>query len=412
MTSTHNIFLRPVTSIYFGRPGALPAGEVHVGVSWFPPPISAFQGMIRTKLLQYAGVFNPRKEVEALVGTTDELPEGWSLKGPFPAHYQTKRQLQIWLPTPSFLLPPLQEDAVKPVFARPMTSGEDWQGLIDQAALSQNGSPLTLSGAPGEAKAKPIDGWVSSRNLFWAVSGGKEASWRHQECSKGLPPFVKWETRPGLAREKNRGKAGLEITGRAQEGMLYFLKCLRFSHSSGLVGWFKAVLPTPLSPEALNQGPILAGKKGGVIAFEKPKGRDRWWERLEAGEHLTRCPIPDPALVWIILLSPGCWRSLEELKKMLSVRQDIGISIRSILSRPPIFFGGFSMLEKRQRPALPWYPPGTSILVELKGKSEIERREYLMELNNRAVLADAEHRPFGYGHVLTTCPIEYGGNNG
>ncbi len=413
MNSIHKIFLRPVTPIYFGRPGALPAGEAHAGISWFPPPISAFQGMIRTKLLQYAGIFSPRREVEALVGTTDELPEGWSLKGPFPAYYQTKRRLQIWFPAPSFLFPPLQEDAVEPVLARPMTGNRDLQLLMDKGTRSDNNAQLMISGAPGQAGAKPVDGWISSHNLFWAVCGGKgSASWEPQGCSRGLPPFVRWETRPGLAREKNKGKAGLEITGRAKEGMLYFLNCLRFSPSSGLVGWLEAALSAPLSPEALEHGPILAGKKGGLAAFEQPEGTDRWWELLEAGEHLVECAIPDPSLVWIVLLSPGRWRSLKELKEMLSAGGKAGISIRSILSKAPVFLGGFSMVERRPRPALPWYPPGTSILVELKGRTEIERREYLMELNNTAVLADQRYRPFGYGHVLVTCPIEYGGNNG
>ena len=130
MTSTHNIFLRPVTPLYFGRPGALPAGEAHAGTSWFPPPISGFQGMIRTKLLQQAGVFSPSKDVEDLVGTTNELPEGWSLKGPFPASRHTKRKLQIWFPTPFFLFPPLQKNAGEPVFARPIKEDEKWTDPI------------------------------------------------------------------------------------------------------------------------------------------------------------------------------------------------------------------------------------------------------------------------------------------
>ncbi len=415
MNRVHNIFLRPVTPIYFGRPGALPAGEAHVGMSWFPPPISAFQGMIRTKLLQQAGVFSPKRKVEDLIGTTDGLPKGWSLKGPFPAQYRENRRLQIWFPAPSFLFPPLQEDALEPVIASPMTEDMELQLLMDKGTSIDKKDRLMISGAPGQAGTKPLDGWISSRNLYWAVCGSKgNVSWEPEGCSRGLPPFVKWETRPGLEREKEKkkGQAGVKITGRAKEGMLYFLNCLRFSHSSVLVGWLEAALSPPLSPEALERGPILAGKKGGVAAFEQSEGTDRWWKLLGAGEHLVECVIPDPSLVWIILLSPGRWRSLKELKEMLSFEGKVEVYVRSILSKAPVFLGGFSMVERRPRPALSWYPPGTSILIELRGKTEKDMRKYLMELNNTSILADQQYRPFGYGHALVTSPINSGGNDG
>jgi len=69
-------------------------------------------------------------------------------------------------------------------------------------------------------------------------------------------------------------------------------------------------------------------------------------------------------------------------------------------------------VERRPRPALSWYPPGTSILIELRGKTEKDMRKYLMELNNTSILADQQYRPFGYGHALVTSPINSGGNDG
>lgn len=425
MNKAHTVFLRPVTSLYFGRPGSLPAGEAHVGISWFPPPISAFQGMIRTKLLQEAGVFQPEKRVEELVGTPEALPDDWALNGPFPACYPRPGELQLWFPMPCFLLPPLDRSRLEPVVARPLSSGDGYPELVDDEMQPEGLSDkhdsqpqrLQLAGAPAEAKLKSEACWISSGNLYWAFSQGHSAyaslSWRPEECSRDLPPFVRRETRTGLARQKDTRGTKIEITGRAEEGMLYFLSALRFSPLSGFFGSLKAELSNPLSSQALEQGPILAGKKGGVLAFEKPDGQDIWWSRLEAGEHLANCPVPDGALVWISLLTPGCWGSAAALLKLLHPGPELTVELVSFLGHAPIFLGGFSLAKKRQRPVRSWYPAGTSILVRLTGGTEEARRDCLLHWNNNCLLVENKtERPFGYGHILVSAPLNDGGNHG
>ena len=414
MSKSHAIFLRPVTSLYFGRPGALPAGEAHSGTSWFPPPISAFQGMIRTKLLEFARVFSPPQKVQALVGTSDTLPDEWSIIGPFPACERGRRSLQLWFPIPAFLFPPNNANKQEPVLAQPLTAPKDPHLLFDNGARCADGqSYLTVCGNPIMAKPKPLTGWISSNNLKWALYLGRDGSqidWNPRECAKGLPPFVKWEIKPGLKREKTL-ENGFQITGRAQEGMLYFLKCLRFSPDSGIAGWLDAPLSEPLSPAALEQGPIVAGKKGGVMAFEKMERMDPLWEELRRGAHLEGCRISRSQRVWIVLLSPGRWKSVTELESMLSIDSKVQVTVESIISSAPMFLGGFSMANRKPRPAVPWYPPGTSILVKLRAENEDDIKNFLKEMNNRTVLASKQHLPFGYGHVLLARPMEDGGNN-
>jgi len=107
MAEERTIFLRPITSVYFGSPGSFNAGEMAGSVtgskSMFPPPISSFQGMIRTKLLIDSGITD-QKEVPALVGKPKELPDSWALQGPFPVRLLEKR-LDIWFPVPKCLFP-------------------------------------------------------------------------------------------------------------------------------------------------------------------------------------------------------------------------------------------------------------------------------------------------------------------
>ncbi|MFZ5765368.1 MAG: type III-B CRISPR module-associated Cmr3 family protein [Thermodesulfobacteriota bacterium] len=426
MSHTYPLFLRPVTALYFGRPGSLPAGEAHAGISWFPPPISAFQGMIRTKILEEAGIFSPPSEVERLVGRPDALPDGWQLTGPFPSCRSGSRELQIWLPMPCFLLPPLDRHAKQPVFARPLeeSRSDGYPELMDSGMLLESSADkrhgtlkrLLLAGAPETAKLKPDECWISARNMYWALSGGANddlpgsAGWQAKECSRPLPPFVRMETKTGLARQKKRNGLELVITGTAEEGMLYFLSTLRFTPDAGLYGNLAARFSPDINPRALEQGAILGGKKGGVLAFEQAPGRDEWWECLTAGEHLAHCPVPDNALVWIALLSPGQWETPSQLPALLKPPGNLTVEIVSILAPPPLFLGGFSLAEKRQRQAKPWYPPGSSILVRLSGGSETERRVCFMEWNNRCLLtSEAPQRSFGYGHILVSSPLKYGG---
>ena len=419
---TNTIFLRPITAIYFGKPGSFCAGETHTGTSWFPPPISAFQGMIRTKILQHIGVFSPKNKVEELVGTKESLPKDWSLKGPFPTSYSNNKELTLWFPIPSFLFLPLESDSCCPVRAK-LLLDKQYPYLLDiDSDIDKKYSGLLPAGAPNIACTKPLSGWISSHNLLWALKGDNaDISWDIHGCSLSLPPFVSWETKPGLARKKEKDDRHniKKITGRAQEGMLYFLNYLRFSDNSGIIGWL-SVPDGSTDPNALKQGPIVAGKKGGVMAFDDFKGYqiDKNWEKIENGEFLdvsseTKATKPVSVLVWIILLTPGRWESTSELTQMLrSCTKDVDVAVKSIISLEPISLGGFSMADKRPMPATSWYPAGTSILVKLEGENAQQILSCLRELNNKTILASDKDKAFGYGHILVSCPIEdNGGDN-
>ncbi len=403
------VFLRPVTPVYFGRPGALPAGEARSGASWFPPPISAFQGMVRTRLLDDAGVFHPRDKVEELVGSPDALPPGWQLQGPFPARTRDRETMEIWLPVPAFVMKPKEwQRKKKPVLARCLGAGHD---RADHFLTDDRGEPFEPLGNPGTGAEKPLPGWVSSQNL-WHLLTGTPDRWHPEGYGMEFPPFVRHEDKIGLAREKEDGKGALYLSGRAREGMLYSLRTLRFAESSGLVGWFDGRLEAPLRHEALAGGGVLAGKKGGIMAFARSPGDDPDWKSIAAGDHLVGHGRPAGGnLFWIILLTPGRWRGsgAGEDSNGLATAADMlaavagfrDVRLVGMVCPGVTWLGGFSLARRRPRPAEAWYPAGTSLLVRVgDGQDQDIVANVRAAWNNRCVLAPGEKRPFGYGHIL------------
>ncbi len=419
------VFLRPVTPVYFGRPGALPAGEARSGASWFPPPISAFQGMIRTRLLDEAGVFHPRSQVAELVGEPDSLPRDWQMQGPFPITVESGGRASTWLPAPAFLLKPKGwTPAVPPVPARSMdlrhgTTAGSAELLLDEAARETTGNMPHLLGNPGAGAEKPVGGWMSSQQLFSALKGGEgglDALWPPPGHGSELPPFVRPEIKIGLAREKPGNNAVFSLSGRAREGMLYSLGTLRFRANSGLVGWFTGRLPAPLDHRALARGRVMAGKKGGIMAFEPPPAEDPHWKRIAAGEHLaTGGDEPaSEALVWVVLLSSGRWAGATAgrekgdeyapataeamLARAAGLRR---VEVLGMLCPGLSWLGGFSLARRRPRPADPWFAPGTSLLVRVAAEEDQDVMKVMRAgWNNRCVLAPEKKRAFGYGHIL------------
>jgi len=357
MAEERTIFLRPITSVYFGSPGSFNAGEMAGSVrgskSMFPPPISSFQGMIRTKLLIDSGITD-QKEIPALVGKPKELPDSWALQGPFPVRLLEKR-LDIWFPVPKCLFSSPQA----PVKARLFYPPEEEKFLADK-----NFEGLHLAGVPCKNE-KPLSGWVSSQNLFWALSNRGSSKWNENEySSEDLPPFVWWEFKPGLGIDRERRAA--------KEGMLYFLSSLRFKDNAGLIGWFKGKLAERLSENALKRGVITAGKKWGVMAFEETSLKD-----------------------------PYCL-----LKIAQQVSSDISIEVVSVITGKSVKFSGFSFVEKRPKRISHWFPPGASFLVRVSGGSLEERKQVLLLWNNTCVFAAESLRAFGYGHIIVSVPIE------
>lgn len=406
------IFLRPVTRLYFGRPGALPAGEAHTGDSWFPPPISAFQGMIRTRLLDEAGIFSPRQRVAKLVGAPDELPQGWQLMGPFPGRRrQGTQKMQMWLPAPAMLLGPIKEPGCALVRAHLPESGADRNSLLmDQGAESG----LELLGAPGQDREKPASGWLSCRSMVALLCGAKQL--QPGEYCHDLPPFVCRETHTGLAREKGDKKDQVRLPGRAKEGMLYTLSMLRFAPDSGLCGWFSGNLASPLSAKALHRGTVVAGKKGGVIGFARAAGVDPHWQDLAGGKHLAGLAPGESLRIWLILLTPGRWHNLAGLAAMVAEAAGLEpgqVRVRGCLCPPLVYLGGFSMASGRARPARAWYGAGTSLLIDLHTDSGQDLPTIVRKkLNNQCLLAPPAQRPFGYGHVLAAPYQHKGGTDG
>ena len=424
MSRFHHFFLNPVSSLYFGPPGSFNAGEDHVGESWFPPPISSFQGIIRTKLLQEIGIFSPRKKVADLVGTPDMLPQGWQMTGPFPARYTPNKQFEIWLPVPAFLLPPMDRHATSPLFSRPCSPEADGTMLMDKAMCLDTSEKneetdrfLSLAGKPGMAEQKPMQGWLSAQNLLWALNPeNSQLQWEPHGCTPYLPPFVFKEVKSGLAREKETNNSILTITGRAKESMLYFLKRLRFAPLSGLTGCLELPDASPTSyGAALHHGTLPAGSKGGVVGFEEVKTKDDNWEKIINGEHLNQARGQDDSpkqkrnMVWITLISPGRWETFQDISAKLKLTGPVSLKIISLVGHAPIYLGGYNIVKKLPRQAIPWYPAGTSVLAQLSGGSDGERINYLKALNYSCRLAPEESRPFGYGHIVVTAPFYSGG---
>jgi len=389
------LFLRPVTRLYFGRPGALPAGEAHTGNSWFPPPISAFQGMIRTRLLDEAGIFHPAERVGQLVGRPEQLPDGWRLQGPFP--FRRKPGPQMWLPMPAMLMSGVDKSGRLPVTARFLETTPD-ELLMDKRVTPG----LALLGAPQAGGEKPASGWLSCRNMF-AILSGRIEQWKLKECCPDLPPFVCREVHTGLARDKEVHNNELFLPGRAREGMLYTLSMLRFAPESGLCGWFSGPLDKALTDKALEKGTVAAGKKGGLIAFERQTEVDPAWRQLADGAHLVKQEHGPPVLVWLILLTPGRWKGMSDAAALLAETAGLdeqAVRVRGSICPPLVHLGGFSMATGQAREAHPWYAPGTSLLVELKLENNRDSLAIVQDWNNRCLLAPPDRRPFGYGHVL------------
>ena len=275
-------------------------------------------------------------------------------------------------------------------------------------------SGLELLGAPRQGREKPALGWLSCRSMVALLDGAEQL----QPCEycHDLPPFVCRETHTGLAREKGAESDSVRLPGRAREGMLYTLSMLRFAPDSGLCGWFSGNLANPLSAKALHRGTVVAGKKGGVMAFARTAGVDPYWQDLTRGKHLDGLAPDDLLRIWLILLTPGRWQNLAELGGMVAEAAGLDaeqVRVRGCLCPPLVYLGGFSMASGRARPARAWYGAGTSLLIDLRADSGQDLPTIVRQkLNNHCLLAPPAQRPFGYGHVLAAAYQHNGGTDG
>ncbi len=228
-----------------------------------------------------------------------------------------------------------------------------------------------------------------------------------------LPPFVRYEDKIGLAREKETKEERLYLSGRPREGMLYSLRTLRFKDGSGLMGWFDGPLEPPLRHIALTRGRVVAGKKGGTIAFARmPGAKDQYWEKIVAGDHLNHDRSRANAkLFWITLLTPGRWLDDGEDSAAAMLARAAGFQDVRVLGMicPAItWLGGFSLAVRRPRPAVSWFSPGTSLLVQIRDAVQDVNGTVRTAWNNRCVLAPDDKCFFGYGHILASHYYEPG----
>ncbi len=411
-----DLFLSPLEAVFFGPPRSNVAGETHEVRSLFPPPISAFQGMVRSRLLAGASPAldlsdrsrQARQRVAELVGEPGALPEGWQLTGPFPAelkHETTERRrpyLEPWLPCPEFLRRP-EPNVGEPVRWEPLEPAEDqsWMGFGAEQATAVKDEPFHLFTTWSRQQEPSLGGWLRADNLLWALSG--KGTWAREGHGR-VPPFVKWEEHTGLAIDPEKGVA--------MDGMLYCRHYLRWAFGSGLYGTLTAPsLPSALDLAALGSGTIAMGRGGRLGAFEPVPRMSDAWNQLRSGAHLPE-ELPEHSRCWLVLLTParvprecqldlrGSWGvAIDEPKVELRV-------LRAGLARPEVL-GGFSLARGASSANQTYLGAGSCWLVELTGGTPQQRADVLKRLNGRCVLGANSERPFGHGFCLvgTSSPL-------
>ncbi len=390
----------PREPLYFGPPASLPAGDTHHGRSLFPPPVSAWQGLVRTRLLEAAGLDlqdrsrQGREARAALVGGPDELPPRWRLEGPVPFVPGADGRAEGWFPTPLWVhqaKDDVDPDAPpRPLVAEPLRVPEV------NAMQSDLSWQLVPVGAPKAGRTSPLGGWLGAGDLLRVLGGGLPAqlsreAWADRRTHWDLPPFVHWETRPGLALEGN--------TGTAREGMLYFVRTLRFSPGSGLAGWIHGLLPEGIPADALHEGTVSAGRKARPVMFAPLDLRSRAWDEVRAGAYLPPKVPRESCDFWLYLASAG--RIEVPVRPTIpSPEPDVVLEVRAALLHKPVWQGGFSIETGRARPNSPFVPAGSAWLVRMSGGTPEQRARVLAELHGTSPLVAPSRAAFGEGRMF------------
>jgi CRISPR type III-B/RAMP module-associated protein Cmr3 len=402
-------YVRPLDTAFFGPPDAQSAGETHFASSLFPPPPRAFQGLVRTRLLQAAHPAldlsdksrSAQQAVAALVGEPEQLPTGWQIDGPLPVCEDKDKRLTPWMPAPGFLR---AADGKKgPLRARFMNLSEEDRALggvspereTNASRRSAVGPNLQdgVAGVPGFDERGALGGWISASNMRLALSG--VGAWDPSGHS-AMPPMVRRESRTGLALE-----AG---TRRAMDHMLYSREDLRFDGRGGFVGKLTAELPTALSTQALIEGTAAFGRGNRLVALEPVIELDSAWDQLSSGEHLPANP-DESMRFWMVLLTPVRFDKefSEESGSVLepALHGVLG-SIRFLgaFLGEPLTLGGYSIAEHRARPNWRYVPAGSCWLFDLPSVANGRRGEILKTLNASHCLGRRDEAAMGFGQVL------------
>jgi hypothetical protein len=455
MKNMQAFFVQPDGPIYFGEPRSNSAGESHLMRGRFPMPQSAFQGMIRTRLLHCAEpaldlrgaggrtAGDAQAEIAALVGQPDQLPRGWQFCGPFPAvRRRQDSELTPWLPIPACL---------GPVKSTELSSALKVGELIDDSdpgrdPSSTQGNPRYLGGAfpskteqqpPATEEARLHFGWRGAGKVKaasgWMSADAMEFFLRNPEAGRRLdlhaeqayvtgsyPPFVEDQYRTGGALQDGAGQSARD-SGRARpqkgmaDGMLYTYQEHRYldvdkrtgnMQQAGMVGWYRLEDLSPrLSAASLQHGHAKLGRRARPAALSPV---ERWceaWQRIIHADHLQASEShTNEAFVWLVLLTPLVGE-VDGLQANLQARAAAGttISIASS-STQRMTLGGYSLAENQNRPNLAAWAPGSAWLLHISSPDELSQLETLRSLHNQHLDA-AERAPFGYGHVFCSRPF-------
>lgn len=397
-----DFLIRPLGPLFFGQPRSFFAGEAHRSESQFPPPQSAFQGMVRSQLLRAAGVDfqKDKSRIAALVGGPDALPEGWQLQGPFPARVVEKKsglKLEPWLPAPRYLL----QDGSTLLLARPI-SAEGVLPMMTNLGRGAGAGSLPV-GLPRRASVQGVAGGWLSAGLLRQVLMAKKQEWPgEKECrwSRPFPPFVHREGRPGLGLQRPDD----EHPGVAAHGMLYFLGELRIEQRQNRPAGFYGRLEAPgmdaqIPANALENSLGMAGRKGVPAAFEPPPPLDEEWVEMLAGSHLPE-EIEESQRFWLTVLTPVRPEKIWSPLRNGVLPEQVRLEVDAVLTGEPISVGGLRMVDRRSRANRRFLPAGTSWLIRLTGADPATRASALKRLNGGHPMGSPQEAAFGHGFTL------------
>ncbi|WP_315783318.1 MULTISPECIES: type III-B CRISPR module-associated Cmr3 family protein [unclassified Bradyrhizobium] len=387
-----DFLIEPAEPLVFAPPRSFVAGEAHRVRSQFPPSPFAFQAMIRTRLLHAAepplDLGAPvRSEIEALVGTSSELPPGWQIKGPYPARRVPGRErrddvIEPWIPAPRFLLR-------RNARVLPMRCIES-----DHAALSDLGEEATWLGRPEQAGGEILDGWVGPANLRAALSTSDDEglkTWDDDQWRPAKPPFVRDEFQPGLAIDTGRSTA--------RHGLLYFAEALRFEAGGGLYGHLAGTLPARIDPRALRHGIGHVGRRGRLATFRPVERLHPDWVHVMRGDHLPTA-IEDGASFWLIAATPVALKDNHRPEARDPLPGGVTMTVIAAFTGRPFPLGGLEYVTGRARPNRLYVPAGSAWAIRLRGGTPEARRAALFALHDCHPFGPDNEAAMGFGHIL------------
>ena len=393
---------RPMGPLFFGDTRPNQAGELHHAWSRFPPPVRAWQGLLRTHLLRAvrpALDLNDhsrvaRERCKELVGSAHRLPRGWQIHGAMPAELCAEDgeagepAWLPWLPMPAMTLKEKrkeQPDCLR--YPRPLP---DRQG-----GLPEN---QPLLGRP-DLDCRAAGGWCSARTLLALLGGELEGKpLKSLEWTPDVrPPFVREETQSGLALDNRAGRSA-----NAMNGMLYFQRQLRLDDGCGFIGGIEGALPEGLDPSALSQAQATWGRKARPVALETTERLASAWRALQSGEHLGdfRNAVDEQDCFWLITLTPVALDEPTHPQPRLEDFPGVRFITEGAIAGRPVTVGGFDMARGEPLENQAMLPAGASWLFRLEGGDGQTRAAALRALNNGFRLGHPHQAAFGYGQTL------------